>query len=154
MNAIVLHPLRFEVNLFHKKGQQGDGKGLRQFRVNRLKRLIVAASVVRWQFYLHQQRLRARGFNLFYDFPERGGKRIRRKPAQAIVAAKLNQHPARLMLFKQRRQARKALLGGVAADARVHHAHVALLPFIVQQRRPGGIRRHTITGAQAVAQHQ
>lgn len=57
------------------------------------------------------------------------------------------------MLFEQRRQARQALLRGIAADAGVDYRRLAL-PFVVEQRGPGRAGRHAIACAQAVAENQ
>ena len=70
-----------------------------------------------------------------------------------LIAAELNQHPARLVLLKQRWQASQPLLRGIAADAGVHHRRFRL-PLLIEQRRPGGVGRHPIASAQAVAEDQ
>ena len=70
---------------------------------------------------LHQQRLGVGRFDIFNNGAQCLLGLLWRKTAQPVIAAELNQHPARLMLLKQRWQAGQPLLRGIAADAGVHH---------------------------------
>ena len=83
---------------------------------------------------MHQQRLGV----CRLDVPQNGAQRLlgllRLEATQAVITAKLNQHPARLMLLEQRRQARQTLLRGIAADAAVDNGRLAL-PFVIEQSR-------------------
>ncbi len=122
-------------------------------RVNRAEGFIIAAAIVRRQVNLHQQRLGVGRFDIFNNGAQRLLGLLRRKTAQSVIAAELNQHPARLVLLKQRWQASQPLLRGIAADAGVHHRRFRL-PLLIEQRRPCGVGRHPIASAQAVAEDQ
>ncbi len=149
MQSVILHPFRFHHHLLHIERQQRDIELLGQRRVNRAERLGIAAAVVRRNADLHQQRLGAGLPHQGDDLAEIALHILRREPAQAVVGPQLDQHPARLMLFQQRRQTRQALRGGVAADAGVDQLRLArfFLPLIGQQRRPGLRHRQAIAGA-------
>lgn len=54
---------------------------------------------------MHQQRLGVGRFDIFNNGAQRLLGLLRRKTAQSVIAAELNQHPARLVLLKQRWQA-------------------------------------------------
>ena len=126
---------------------------LRKFGINRAKRRGVAAAVVGGQADLHQQRLGTGGLHgtdhLVERLPElRGGK-----TAQSVIAAKFHQHPARMMLFQQRGQARQPLLRRIAANTAIDNTRL-WLPLFIEQGRPRGRCRHAIARAQAVTQNQ
>lgn len=152
MNTVVLHPLRFQVDLFHKKGQQRNIELFGELRIYRAEGFIIPTTIVSRQANLHQHRLGVGGADILQNFAQGLLRLLRLETAQAVIAAKLHQHPARLMLFQQGRQTGKSLLGGVAADAAVDDRRFAL-PFIVQQRRPGGTGRHPVASAQTVTQN-
>lgn len=105
---------------------------------------------------MHQQRLRLRLFDQRNDFAQILFDVVRRKAAQPVIAAKFDQHPARLMLLQQRRKTRQPLAGGVAADAGVNDFYAVRprLPFLIQQGGPGAGGRHAIARAEAIAQYQ
>ena len=153
MDTVILHPLRFQVDLLHKKRHQRHAVLLRQFGVDRRKRLGVAAAIVGRQAHLHQQRFGFRRFDLANHLVQRLLQLLRWKTAQAVVAAQLDQYPARLVLLQQRGQPRQPLRRGITTYATVNHGR-GFLPLIIQQRRPRGTGRHPVTGAQAVTEHQ
>ncbi len=158
MDAIILHPFRFEINLLHEKRQQRNIKLFGEARINSTERFGIASPVVGWQADLHQQRLGVGRLDLGNDAGEIPLYVLRGETTQPVIAAQLDQHPARLVLLQQCRQTRQPLRCRVAADTGVHHPDLGRgrsgLPVCIQQRRPGLIRRHTIAGAQAVAQYQ
>jgi len=145
VNAVVLHPLGLEIDLFHEKWQQRNIKLFGKLRIDRAKRLIIPTAVVSGQANLHQQRLGVSGLNGLQNGPQRLLRLLRLEAAQTI--------PARLMLLEQGRQARQALLRRIAADAAVNDRRPGL-PFIIEQRGPGRAGGHTIARTQAVAQNQ
>lgn len=149
MQSVVLHPFRFHHHLFHIERQQRDIELLGQRRVNCAERLSIAAAVVRRNADLHQQRLGAGLLHQGDDLAEIALQILRRETAQTIVGPQLDQHPARLVLFQQRRQARQALCRGIAADAGVDQLRFArfFLPLLGQQRRPGLRYRQAVAGA-------
>lgn len=153
MNAIILHPLGFQIDLFHEKWQQRNIKLFGKLRIDRAKRLIIPTAVVSGQANLHQQRLGVGGLNGLQNGPQRLLCLLRLEAAQTIIAAEFDQHPTRLMLLKQGRQARQALLRRIAADTAVNDSRPGL-PFIIEQGGPGRTSGHTIARAQAVAQNQ
>lgn len=106
MNAIILHPLGFQIDLFHEKWQQRNIKLFGKLRIDRAKRLILPTAVVGGQANLHQQRLGIGGLNGLQNGPQRLLRLLRLEAAQTIITAQFNQHPTRLMLLKQGRQAR------------------------------------------------
>ena len=57
VDPVVLHPLGFEIDLFHEKWQQRNIKLFGKLRVDRAKGLIIPTTVVGGQANLHQQRL-------------------------------------------------------------------------------------------------
>ena len=65
---------------------------------------------------------------------ERLADGLRRKTAQPVVSAQLNQHPARVMLLQQSRQASQTLRRRITADACVDNIRQAttLFPLIIQ----------------------
>ena len=80
---------------------------------------------------MHQQRLGIRRFDILQNGAQSLLRLLRREAAQSVIAAQFDQHPARLMLFKQRRQTRQPLLRRVAADAGVNYRRFCL-PLIVK----------------------
>ena len=152
MNTVVLHPLRFQVNLFHKKGQQRNIELFSKLRIYRAKGFIIPTTIVGRQSNLHQQRLGVRGADILQNFAQGLLGLLWLETAQAVIAAKLHQHPARLVLFQQGRQTGEPLLGGIPANAAVNNRRFAL-PFIIQQRRPGGTGRHPVASTQTVTQN-
>ena len=131
MNTIVLHPLGFEIDLFHEKWQQRNIKLFGKLRVNRAKGLIIPTTVVGGQANLHQQRLGIGRLNVLQNGAQRLLRLLRLEAAQAIIPPQFDQHPARLMLFEQCGKARKPLLGGIAADAAVDDGRLGL-PFVIE----------------------
>lgn len=156
MQAVILHPLRLDSHLLHKERQQGDLELLGKPRIDRAECLSIAAAVVRRYPNLHQQRAGVRLLRQGDDLLKVALQIRRRKTAQSVIGAELNQHPARPMLLQQRRQARQPLGGGVAADAGVDHFGAAglFLPLFGQPRRPGLRHRQTVAGAETVAKNQ
>ena len=131
MDAIILHPLGFQIDLFHKKGQQRNIKLFGQGRVQGAEGFIITTAIVRGQANLHQQRLSVGGFDILNHRPQSLLGLLGREAAQPVVAPQLDQHPARLMLFEQRRESCQSLLRGVAADAGVDDRRGGL-PLIVE----------------------
>lgn len=95
-----MHPLGFEIDLFHEKWQQRNIKLFGKLRVDRAKGFIIPTTVVSGQANLHQQRLGVCRLDVLQNGAQRLFRLLRLETAQSIVAAKLNQHPARLMLFE------------------------------------------------------
>lgn len=131
MNTVVLHPLGFQIDLFHEKWQQGNIKLFGKLRVDRAKSFIIPTAVVSRQANLHQQRLGVRRFDLLQNGTQGLLGLLRLEAAQAIITPQFDQHPARLMLFEQCGKARKPLLGGIAADAAVDDGRLGL-PFVIE----------------------
>ena len=100
MNTIILHPLGFQINLFHKKWQQRNIKLFGELWINRAKGFIITATVVCRQTNLHQQRFGICRFDILQNRAQGLFGLRRRKAAQAIVTAKFDQHPARLVLLE------------------------------------------------------
>lgn len=152
MNTVILHPLRLQVDLFHKKGQQRNIELFGKLRIYRAEGFIIPTTVVGGQANLHQQRLRIGRADILQNFSQGLLRLLGLETAQTVIAAELHQHPARLMLLQQGREARQPLLGGIAADAAIDHRRFGL-PFIVQQGRPGGTGCHPVARAEAIAQN-
>ncbi|EEF26682.1 conserved hypothetical protein, partial [Ricinus communis] len=79
-----------------------------------------------------------------------------RQAAQAVVGAQLDDHDVGLVLGQQRRQARAAAAGGLAADAGIDHdgVDVVLLQFLLGQRDPARAARQAIFGRQTISEHK
>ena len=100
MNTVVLHPLGFQIDLFHEKWQQGNIKLFGKLRVDRAKGFIIPTAVVSRQANLHQQRLSVRRFDLLQNGTQGLLGLLRLEAAQTIITPQFDQHPARLMLFE------------------------------------------------------
>lgn len=90
MNAVLLHPFGFQVDLLHKKGHQRNTILLRQSGIDTAERHRITASVIGGQTHLHQQGLRIGGLNRVNDPAQILFNGLRRKTAQAVITAQFD----------------------------------------------------------------
>ena len=90
MDAVLLHPFRFQVDLLHKKGHQRNVVLLCQSGIDPAERFRITPPVISGQTHLHQQRLGVRRLYVVDDFTQILLDSLRRKAAQAVITAQFD----------------------------------------------------------------
>ncbi|MNX62154.1 hypothetical protein D3C86_931070 [compost metagenome] len=156
MYAVSLHQVRMAAHAVEEKRHQRDLFLIGQVAVDLGERLGVTRTIIGWQLHAEQQHLGTAGPGAVDHRSKILLQLSWQHPAQAVIAAQLEDHQFRFMLCKQRGQARLASGTGVATDGRIDHFVVETFAPepLLKQRHPPQPGIQPETGADTIANDQ
>ena len=148
MDAIGLEILRLLGEAFQDERRERHAIALRHVGERIFERFCVVRSVIRRQSHADHQHVRAGFLCALDDHAKVGLHLCDRQPAQAVVAAELEDDDRRLMLLEQLVDARAAAGAGLAGDARIDDAIIEPFPFqpCFEQRHPAARALEAVRG--------